>query len=154
NVFAGYWNRPEETDRVIRDGWFHTGDIAYRDEEGYLFIVDRKKDLIIVSGFNVFPKEVEDAIVAHPAVAEAAVFGVPDERTGEAVKASVVLEPGRSLTEEALIDHLGHTLARFKQPRSIEFVDALPKLPTGKVLRRALRGEELLGDAVEPEPAS
>ena len=144
NLFAGYWNRPEDTERVIRDGWFHTGDIAYRDEAGYLFIVDRKKDLIIVSGFNVFPKEVEDAIVGHPAVAEAAVYGIPDERTGEAVKASVVLEPGASLTSEALLDHVGHTLARFKQPKQIEFLDQLPKLPTGKVLRRALRGEELL----------
>jgi long-chain acyl-CoA synthetase len=149
NVFAGYWNRPDETEGVIRDGWFHTGDVAYRDDDGYLFIVDRKKDLVIVSGFNVFPKEVEDAIVAHPAVAEAAVTGVPDERTGEAVKASVVLEPGRTLTEEGLLDHLQHTLARFKLPKVVEFLDELPKLQTGKVLRRALRGEELLAE----EPA-
>jgi long-chain acyl-CoA synthetase len=153
NLFAGYWNRPEETEAVIRDGWFHTGDVAYRDDDGYLFIVDRKKDLIIVSGFNVFPKEVEDAIASHPRVAEAAVVGVPDERTGEAVKALVVVAPGQSISEEELADHLHGTLARFKWPRTIEFVTELPKLPTGKVLRRALRGEELLGEAEVEVPA-
>ncbi|MCA1726639.1 MAG: long-chain fatty acid--CoA ligase [Actinobacteria bacterium] len=156
NLFQGYWNRPEDTEAVLRDGWFHTGDIAYRDEDGYLFIVDRKKDLIIVSGFNVFPKEVEDALVTHPAVDEAAVVGIPDEQTGEAIKAMVVLEPGASLTQERLVDHLRDTLARFKLPKVIEFVEELPKLPTGKVLRRALRGEELLGggEPAEPEPVA
>ena len=157
NLFRGYWNRPEETGAVLRDGWFHTGDVAYRDEDGYLFIVDRKKDLIIVSGFNVFPKEVEDAVVAHPGVAEAAVIGVPDDRTGEAVKALVVRREGSALTEDALLDHLRATLARFKLPREVEFVAELPKLATGKVLRRALRGEELLGGtepSPEPEPAT
>ena len=139
NVFRGYRNRPEETEASFREGWLRTGDVAVRDEDGYLFIVDRKKDLIIVSGFNVFPKEVEDAIVTHPAVAECAVVGVADERTGEAVKALVQLRPGQRATEEDILEHCRGTLARFKWPRHIEFVDALPRHVTGKVLRRALR---------------
>jgi long-chain acyl-CoA synthetase len=141
NVFAGYWRRPEETRASLRDGWLRTGDVAYRDEEGYLYIVDRTKDLIIVSGFNVFPTEVEDAIVSHPSVAECVVLGVPDERTGEAVKALVVVRPGERLTEDEILEHCRRTLARFKWPRQVEFVDALPKQITGKVLRRALREE-------------
>ncbi len=139
NVFAGYWNRPEETEAAFRDGWLLTGDVAYRDEDGYLHIVDPTKDLIIVSGFNVFPKEVEDAIALHAKVAECAVLGVPDERTGEAVKALVVVRPGEKLTEDEVMDRCRDTLARFKWPRQVEFVDALPKHVTGKVLRRALR---------------
>jgi long-chain acyl-CoA synthetase len=141
NVFAGYWRRPEETEAAFRDGWLLTGDVAYRDEDGYLHIVDRTKDLIIVSGFNVFPKEVEDAIAVHPKVAECSVLGVPDERTGEAVRALVVVRPGEMLTEEEVLDQCRDTLARFKWPREVEFVDALPKHVTGKVLRRALREE-------------
>jgi long-chain acyl-CoA synthetase len=139
NVFQGYWNRPEDTEAAFRDGWFRTGDVAYRDDDGYLFIVDRKKDLIIVSGFNVFPREVEEALVSHPAVAEAAVIGVPDERTGEAVSALVVLGQGRSATERELEEHCRERLARFKWPKTIEIVDRLPRHVTGKVLRRMLR---------------
>jgi long-chain acyl-CoA synthetase len=139
NVFGGYWNRQEETDAAFRDGWLRTGDVAYRDVDGYLFIVDRKKDLIIVSGFNVFPKEVEDAIAAHPKVAEVVVIGVPDDRTGEAVKALIVQKPGQTVTEEEILDHCRGTLARFKWPRHVELVKSLPKHVTGKVLRRALR---------------
>jgi long-chain acyl-CoA synthetase len=139
NVFAGYWRRPEETRASLRDGWLWTGDVAYRDDDGYLHIVDRTKDIIIVSGFNVFPTEVEDAIASHPSVAECAVLGVPDERTGEAVKALVVVRPGQRVTEDEILEHSRHTLARFKWPRQIEFVGALPKQITGKVLRRALR---------------
>jgi long-chain acyl-CoA synthetase len=139
NVFQGYWHRDEETAGAFRDGWLRTGDVAYRDEDGYLFIVDRTKDLIIVSGFNVFPKEVEDAIAAHPKVAEVVVIGVPDGRTGEAVKALIVARPGEMLTEDEILDHCRGTLARFKWPRTIELVDSLPKHVTGKVLRRQLR---------------
>jgi long-chain acyl-CoA synthetase len=139
NVFRGYWRKPEETEAAFREGWLRTGDVAYRDEDGYLHIVDRTKDLVIVSGFNVFPKEVEDAIVSHPKVAECAVVGVPDERTGEAVRALVV--PREEVTEEEILDHCRGSLARFKWPREVEFVDALPKHVTGKVLRRALREE-------------
>ncbi len=141
NVFQGYWKREEESEAAFRDGWLRTGDVAYRDEDGYLFIVDRTKDLVIVSGFNVFPKEVEDAIARHPKVAEVAVIGVPDERTGEAVKALIVTENGESLTEEEVLEHCRGTLARFKWPRTIELVDSLPKHVTGKVLRRALRDQ-------------
>ncbi len=146
NVFGGYWNKDEDTEAALLEGeWLRTGDVAVRDEDGYLYLVDRKKDLVIVSGFNVYPKEVEEVLVAHPAVLEAGVIGIPDSRTGEAVKALVVLEPGASATEQELRDHAAKSLARFKVPKVIEIVAALPKLATGKVLRRALRGEEILG---------
>ncbi len=139
NVFKGYWNKPEETEAAFLDDWFRTGDIAYRDEDGYLFIVDRVRDLIIVSGFNVFPKEVEEAIEEHPGVAECAVIGVPDERTGEAVKAFVVARGGASLTEAEILAHCEHSLARFKLPREVEFVERVPRHVTGKVVRRVFR---------------
>jgi long-chain acyl-CoA synthetase len=139
NVFKGYWNRPEETERAFRDGWFRTGDVAVKDEEGYLYIVDRKRDLIIVSGFNVFPSEVENALAENPKVAEAAVVGEPHPYTGEAVKAYVVLEEGAEATAAELIADVQTRLARFKCPNSIEIVEKLPHLITGKVLRRALR---------------
>jgi long-chain acyl-CoA synthetase len=142
NVFRGYWNRKEETAAAFVDGWFRTGDIAYRDEDGYLFIVDRSKDLVIVSGFNVFPKEVEEAVASYPKVADCAVIGVPDPRTGEAVKALVVPALGERPSEQEILDHCRGILARFKWPREIEFVDALPRHATGKVLRRAFRAEE------------
>jgi long-chain acyl-CoA synthetase len=139
NVFAGYWNRPEETERVLEEGWLKTGDVAYRDEDGYLYIVDRKKDLIIVSGFNVFPKEVEEALEQHPRVEEAAVVGIPDERTGEAVQAWVVPREGTSITADELTEFVRGYLARFKVPKDIQVVEDLPHHVTGKVLRRALR---------------
>jgi long-chain acyl-CoA synthetase len=152
NVFAGYWNRPDETAQVLEGGWLRTGDVAYRDEDGYLFLVDRKKDLIIVSGFNVYPKEVEEAIQRHPRVAEAAVVGIPDERTGEAVQAWITPNPGQSVSEEEILDFLHGYLARFKWPKEILVVEELPHHVTGKVLRRALRGEEILGGPGEEEP--
>ncbi|MFN2588635.1 MAG: long-chain fatty acid--CoA ligase [Actinomycetota bacterium] len=140
NVFHGYWRKQDETQRAFTDdGWFRTGDVAVQDEDGYLYIVDRKRDLVIVSGFNVFPSEVEQALVENPKVAEAAVVGVPHPYTGEAVKAFVVLEPGAEAREDELIADVHTRLARFKCPRSIEVVDQLPHLLTGKVLRRALR---------------
>jgi long-chain acyl-CoA synthetase len=145
NVFAGYWHRPDATAAAFDGEWLKTGDVAYRDEQGYLFLVDRKKDLIIVSGFNVFPHEVEDAIERHPKVAEAAVVGIPDEHSGEAVQAWVVPKEGASVTPEEILDFLHGYLARFKWPKDVQVVDELPHLVTGKVLRRALRGEELLG---------
>jgi long-chain acyl-CoA synthetase len=140
NVFAGYWNRDEETDEAFHEGWFRTGDVAYRDEDGYLFIVDRNKDLIIVSGFNVYPREVEEAVMAHPKVAECAVVGVPDGRTGEAIRALVVPKRGEEPTEEDILEHCRARLARFKLPRDVHLVHALPRHATGKVLRRELRG--------------
>ncbi len=137
-VMAGYWNRPAETAEAMRDGWLLTGDIGAMDEDGYLRIVDRKKDTIIVSGFNVYPNEVEDCLAAHPGVREAAVVGVPDAATGEAVKAFVVRgDPG--LDEAALRGHCRAHLAAYKVPRRVEFRDALPKSPVGKILRKDLR---------------
>lgn len=139
NVFKGYWQRPEENERAFMNGWFRTGDIAVEDEEGFLYLVDRKRDLIIVSGFNVYPAEVEAALLENPKIAEAAVIGVPHSYTGEAVKAYVVLAPGATVAEAELLADVGSRVARFKAPESIEIVDDLPHLLTGKVLRRALR---------------
>ena len=139
NVFKGYWNRPDDTEKAFIDGWFRTGDVGVLDEEGYLYLVDRKRDLIIVSGFNVFPSEVENALLLNPKVAEAAVVGIPHAYTGEAVKAYVVLEPGAEATEAELVADVQRRLARFKCPSSIEIAADLPHLLTGKVLRRALR---------------
>jgi long-chain acyl-CoA synthetase len=141
NVFAGYWGRPEATAEAFDGEWLRTGDVAVRDDDGYLFLVDRKKDLIIVSGFNVYPHEVEDAIERDPRVAEVAVVGVHDERTGEAVQAWVVPTEGRTLSAEDVLDWLHGLLARFKWPKEVVVVDGLPHHVTGKVLRRALREE-------------
>ena len=139
NVFKGYLDDPESTDRVLtKDGWLRTGDIAVTDEDGYLYLIDRAKDLIIVSGFNVYPKEVEDVLMEYPGVAEVGVIGVPHPHTGEAVKAFVVAEPGVHLDEDALIDHCLDELARYKCPSKILFVDQLPRNVTGKLLRREL----------------
>lgn len=137
-VMLGYWNRPEETEKVLQDGWLYTGDIAQMDEEGYLRIVDRKKDMILVSGFNVYPNEVEDCLANHPGVREVAVIGVPDEHSGEAVKAFVI-KKDPALTEQDVIRHCRESLAGYKVPRQVEFRDELPKSPIGKIIRRELR---------------
>jgi long-chain acyl-CoA synthetase len=143
NVFRGYWRRVGETEAAfLDDGWFRTGDVAYADEDGFLHLVDRKKDLVIVSGFNVFPKEVEDVVASHPAVEECAVVGVPDERTGEAVRALVVLRRGAKATAAQIVDHCRATLARFKCPREVVFVDQLPRQVTGTVMRREIKKYE------------
>jgi long-chain acyl-CoA synthetase len=139
NVFKGYWKKDDETSRAFAGDWFRTGDVAVEDEDGYLYIVDRKRDMVIVSGFNVFPSEVEQALTENPKVAEAAVVGVPHAYTGEAVKAFVVLEPDAAATPDEILTDVQTRLARFKCPREVEIVDALPHLLTGKVLRRALR---------------
>jgi long-chain acyl-CoA synthetase len=141
-VMAGYWNRPDETAKVMtRDGFFKSGDVGVMDEKGYIKIVDRKKDMILVSGFNVYPNELEGVIAAHPGVLECAVIGVPDENSGEAVKAFVVRrDPG--LTEKELMDFCREQFTGYKKPRYIEFRDELPKTNVGKILRRALREEE------------
>jgi len=138
-VMKGYWNKPEETADALRDGWLYTGDVARMDEDGFFYIVQRKKDLIIVSGFNVYPNEVEDVIFTHPGVVEAAVIGVPDAYRGEAVKAFVVAKPGVSVTPEELIEYCRERLAKYKLPTHVVFVTALPKSAVGKVLRRELR---------------
>ncbi|MCA1727806.1 MAG: long-chain fatty acid--CoA ligase [Actinobacteria bacterium] len=151
NVFGGYWGKEEDSrSAFLEGGWLRTGDVAVRDDEGYLYLVDRKKDLIIVSGFNVYPHEVEEVLVRHPDVEEAAVIGVPDPRTGETVKALVVPRQGAELSPDEVTEFAGGSLARFKVPRYVEVVPSLPKHVTGKVLRRALRGEELLGGTGSP----
>ena len=139
NVFAGYWRQDAATKEAMRDGWFHTGDVAYQDDEGYLFIVDRKKDLIIVSGFNVYPREVEETLYRHPKIADAAVVGIEHPYTGEAVKAIVVLKPGEQASEGDILEFCSRSLARFKCPQVVEFADEIPHNITGKVLRHRLR---------------
>ncbi|MEM7153462.1 MAG: long-chain fatty acid--CoA ligase [Myxococcota bacterium] len=142
NVMKGYYGKPEATAASIDEaGWFKTGDIATRDDEGYYFIVDRKKDMIIRGGFNVYPREIEEALYAHAAVAEAAVVGIPHESHGEEVKAIVALKPGQSVDEAGIIEHCKQRLAAYKYPRIVEFRDALPKGATGKILKRVLRDE-------------
>jgi long-chain acyl-CoA synthetase len=145
NVMKGYYKNPEATAEAFKGGWFHTGDMGYRDDEGFFFIVDRKKELIIRGGYNVYPREVEEVLYAHPAVAEAAVIGVPDQRLGEEVAAIVVLRPGAQASEQEIIDWTRERVAAYKHPRSVRFVDALPKGPTGKVLKKELK--------VAPAPA-
>jgi long-chain acyl-CoA synthetase len=140
NVFAGYWEDPQATAVALdAEGWFHTGDLAVMDDDGYVFLVDRAKDLVIVSGFNVVPAEVEAVLMEHPAVQAAAVVGVPHPHTGEAVKAFVVVVPGQSLDEDGLIDFCSERLARYKCPSKVMFVDELPHNVSGKLLRRVLR---------------
>jgi long-chain acyl-CoA synthetase len=144
-VMLGYWRRPEETALAIRNEWFHTGDVAVMDADGYFKIVDRLKDMIIVSGFNVYPNEVEDVLYHHPAISKAAVIGLPDDRTGERVKAYVILKDGQSLTVDELIAWCKDPeqgLAGYRAPKEIEFRDSLPETLVGKVLRRALQEEE------------
>jgi long-chain acyl-CoA synthetase len=146
-IMSGYWNRPDESAAVLREHvdstgtrrWVHTGDLGYVDQDGYLFIVDRKKDLIKTSGYQVWPREIEEALSAHPAVAEVGVAGVPDEFKGEAIKAWVVLRSGQSATEADLRTFCRDRLAPYKIPSFVEFRKELPKTMVGKVLRRALK---------------
>jgi long-chain acyl-CoA synthetase len=141
-VMQGYWKMPEETAKTLRDGWLHTGDIARMDEQGYLYIVDRKKDVINASGFKVYPREVEEVLYQHPDVVEAVAVGVPDEYRGETVKAFVSLRPGEEVSEQELIAFCKERMAAYKYPRFVELVDELPKTVTGKILRRELRVSE------------
>ncbi|RKY85580.1 long-chain fatty acid--CoA ligase [candidate division KSB1 bacterium] len=141
-VMQKYWNRPEETQQTLRDGWLLTGDVARMDEDGYFYIVDRKKELIITSGFNVYPREIEEVLFQHPKVAEAAVIGVPDAHRGEVIKAYVVVKEGKTATTEEIISFCQGKLARFKIPKIVEFRPELPKSMIGKVLRRVLIEEE------------
>jgi long-chain acyl-CoA synthetase len=139
-VMAGYWNRPDETAKVMLEGgWFRSGDMGRMDEDGYVYIEDRKKDMILVSGFNVYPNEIESYVVTHPAVLEAAAVGVPDEKSGESVKLFVVLRAGHSATDKELIDYCREGLTGYKVPRKVEFRKELPKTNVGKILRRELR---------------
>ena len=143
-VMKGYWNMPEETRQVLtEDGWLKTGDIARMDEEGYFFIVDRKKDMIIAGGYNIYPRDIDEVLFTHPKIQDAVTVGVPDPYRGETVKAFVVLKPGETATEKEIIDYCRERLARYKVPKLVEFRDELPKSLVGKVLRKVLREEEI-----------
>ena len=142
-VMAGYWNMPDETANVLRDGWLHTGDIATMDADGYFWIVGRKKDMILASGYNVYPDEVDDVLMRHPAVVEAATIGVPDVKRGESIKSFVVLKPGEHATAEQIVAYCRSNLAAYKVPRIVEFRESLPKSGILKILRRELREQEL-----------
>jgi long-chain acyl-CoA synthetase len=142
-VMAGYWNNPEETANQLKDGWLYTGDLAYRDEDWHFFIVDRSKDMIISSGFNVFPAEVDNVIFSHPKVFDAMCIGVPDDYRGESLKAFVVLKPGETCEADEIISWCREKLAPYKVPREVEFRDSVPRSPVGKALRRILREEEM-----------
>ncbi|HBZ82399.1 MULTISPECIES: AMP-binding protein [Brevibacillus] len=141
-VMLGYWNRPEDTAAVLKDGWLLTGDVGYMDENGYFYIVDRKKDMIIAGGFNIYPREVEEVLFEHPAIQEAAVIGVPDPYRGETVKAFIVFKDGKQASEEELEAHCRQKLAAYKIPRKYEVRTELPKTMVGKVLRRQLQEED------------
>lgn len=142
-VMKGYWNMPEETSHTLRDGWLYTGDIGKIDQDGYLYIVDRKKDLIISSGYNIYPREIEEVLYEHPAVQEAVVIGIPDPYRGEDVKAILVLKAEKECSAEEIIQYCKQNMAAYKVPKNIEFRDQLPKTSVGKILRRALREEAI-----------
>jgi long-chain acyl-CoA synthetase len=142
-IMQGYWNNPAETAGQLRDGWLHTGDIAQADEDGYLFIVDRKKDMIIAGGFNIYPREIDEVLYQCPKVCEAVSVGIPDEYRGETVKAYVVLKPGETATDQEIIDFCRGRLTKYKVPTAVEFRASLPKSAVGKILRKILRQEEM-----------
>jgi long-chain acyl-CoA synthetase len=141
-VMLGYWNKPKETENALRDGWLLTGDIARMDEDGYFYIVDRKKDLIIAGGYNIYPREVDEVLFSHPKILEACAVGVPDPYRGETVKAFIVLRPGESATQEEIVAYCKENMAVYKVPKIIEFRQSLPKSTVGKILRKELKAEE------------
>ncbi len=145
-VMKGYYKKPDETAKVLKDGWFHLGDIGYLDDGGYLFVVDRKKDMIIASGYNIYPQEVDEVLMLHPKVAEACTIGVPDEYRGETVKTWVVCRPDQNLTQEELIDYCKKNLAAYKVPKAVKFVESLPKTAIGKLMRREVKKMEIEGE--------
>jgi long-chain acyl-CoA synthetase len=142
-VATGYFQMAEETANAFRDGWLFTGDIGKMDEEGYFYIVDRKKDMVIAGGFNIYPREIDEVLFEHPKIAEACAVGIPDPYRGETIKAFVVLKAGEAMTAEEVIQHCAAKLARYKIPKSVEFMSALPKSGVGKVLRKELRAMEM-----------
>ena len=152
NIMKGYYRQPEATAEALRDGWFHTGDIGILDDDGYLAIVDRKKDMILRGGFNVYPREIEELLLTHPAVSLCAVVGVPDERLGEEVKAFIVCKPGQAATEDEIVAWCRERMAAYKAPRYVEFREALPMGATGKVLKRVLRAGAVV-ETISGRPA-
>ena len=145
-VMQGYWNRPDETQIALRDGYMYTGDLATMDEDGFIRIVGRKKDMINCSGMKVYPDEVDGVLMAHPAILESATIGIPDEKRGEAVKAFIVLHEGNALTEDQVLQYCRENLARYKVPQAVRFMDELPKSSVLKTLRRELRAMEERGE--------
>jgi acyl-CoA synthetase (AMP-forming)/AMP-acid ligase II len=139
-VMQGYWNRPEATAETLRGGWLHTGDIGKMDEYGYVYILDRTRDMVISGGLNIYPREVEEVLLTHPAVSEVCVFGVPDDKWGEALKAHVVVVPGRSASPTEIIAFAGQHLAGYKKPKTVDFVSELPKTTYGKLDKKAVKG--------------
>jgi len=146
-VMKGYWRNPKATAETLRGGWLHTGDLGIMDEKGYVYILDRAKDMIISGGENIYSREIEDVILRHPAVLETAVIGVPDETWGEAIKAFVALREGKEATQEEIINFCKDHMAGYKKPKSVEFVDAIPKNAYGKVLKRELREKYWAGES-------
>jgi acyl-CoA synthetase (AMP-forming)/AMP-acid ligase II len=142
NVMKEYYKDPQGTAEALKGGWLHTGDIGRMDDEGFVYIVDRKKDMIISGGENIYPREIEELLYSHPQIREAAVVGIPDPLWGEAVKAFVVLRTGASTTEEEVIEYCKAHLASYKKPKRVEFIDSLPRNPSGKVLKNLLRGRQ------------
>jgi len=143
NVMMGYWNQPEETARAMRNGWLLTGDIGFHDADGYFYITDRKKDMLLVNGNNVYPREIEEVIYQYPGVKEAAVIGVPDARKGEQPVAFVTAAEGQILHEKAILQHVRNKLADYKVPKKMVFLPGLPRNAAGKVLKTALRRQPL-----------
>ncbi len=143
SVMQGYWNNPEETNNQLKDGWLSTGDIGQADEDGYIYIVDRKKDMIIAGGFNIYPREVDEVLYQHPKIAEAVTVGVPDAYRGETVKVFVVLKPGQAATDKEISEFCRTKLAAYKVPKLVEFRESIPKSAVGKILRKSLRDEEI-----------
>ena len=142
-VTSGYYQQPEETADTIRDGWLYTGDIGYMDDDGYLFIVDRKKDMIIAGGYNIYPRDIDEVLFEHPKIREACTIGIPDAYRGETVKAFVVPETGETITQDEVRAWCKEKLASYKVPKQVEFMDELPKSAIGKVLRRKLKEMEM-----------
>jgi long-chain acyl-CoA synthetase len=142
-VMKEYWNNPEETENQLKDGWLRTGDVAYQDEDGYVFIVDRTKDMIIAGGFNIYPRDIDEVLFKHPKVKDVITVGIPDEYRGETVKSFVQLVEGQTVTEEELRNFCREHLAAYKVPKFIEFRPELPRTTVGKALRRLLRDEEI-----------
>ena len=141
-IMQGYWNNPEETAGQLKDGWLYTGDVVVQDEDDYFAIVDRKKDMIIAGGYNVYPREIDEVLFEHPNILEACCIGVPHEKRGEAVKAFVILKEGKEMTEREVIDYCDSKLAKYKLPTQVEFRQELPKSNVGKILRKDLRTQE------------
>ena len=146
NILKGYYKNPDATERAFRNGWFHTGDIGYRDADGFFYIVDRKSDMIIRGGENIYPREIDEVLYQHPGVAAAATIGVPDPLYGEEVAAFVVLKTGARVTEQEVIDYCKSQLADYKCPKTVRFVEDIPKGPTGKLLKREFAKEFGAGD--------